>query len=586
MIKRVLPAVQIAVFLLISTSLLSAQEVRTYQRGDQLIVENDLISLSFGTETGEKTISLNYLNGSTYLAGVDVSVQMSGHKLTAFSDCKLDKLGDGTAKVTVSYPQAKGTPIEVNYSVMANSGYLTVEHRGGQFSTILSTDIHALVIPDHVGEDIVLYPDANVNRLRLPGDAHYIMGMIGEQGKEAILSTAWLAAETQIYLENSARSGEIKADAFSSIIITPVAGERFIFGISHIPDIWHIVSEPLNKLDYIGIDWLPPTEAIWFVALQKEKGFIPLEDGHNDVWYIPKKVDQGDVVLRQLGIYMTKVETWQAWFSGGGTFAYPCYYNDEKTFLRLPNFHAQPKTKYSESHKALIYPREAMPEQEIELPSEAAKKFLGKVTWKQLFLERDERSFGTVATCNSTQEIEKIFFREEAAQKRERIVERLEATNRFVIAIRQRLTEYLSWYKQFDAYLLEESSKNPELKEIIESFRQNLEELETAYTNALERIKKPEDCIALADKIIELIDADLSAEDKEDTVKSLGRQIRDIGGGQDNLAGNFRILLKIVRRNATLGMLTVQDRKEDHLLSKIRQETTKIMRIWFAHEGK
>jgi hypothetical protein len=58
MIKRLLPAIQIAVFLLTAANLLSFQDVRTYQRGDQLIVENDLISLSFGEETGEKVVSL------------------------------------------------------------------------------------------------------------------------------------------------------------------------------------------------------------------------------------------------------------------------------------------------------------------------------------------------------------------------------------------------------------------------------------------------------------------------------------------------------------------------------------------------
>jgi hypothetical protein len=533
-------------------------------------------------------LELSYVNGSDYLAGISVGVRVSGHKLTAFSDCKLDKPGGGAVKVTVLYPQVNGNPVEVGYSVSANSGYLTVEHCGQQFSTILSTDIHALVIPDHIGEDIVLYPDSNLNRLRLPGDAHYAMGMIGEQGKEAILSTAWSSPETQIHLENSARSGDIKADTFNSIIITPAAGERFIFGVSHIPNIWHLVSEPLNQLDYTGIDWLPPAEAFWFVALQKEKGFIPLEDGHNDVWHIPRKTNQGKVALRLHGTTMLKVETWQAWFGIGGTFTYPCYYNDEKTFLRLPNFRRQPQMKYSESYKALIYPREAMPgqEQRLELPSEAAKKFLGEATWKQLFLERDKRSIGIAATCGVTQEVEKIFFREEALQNKKRIVERLDATKRFVIVIRQRLNEYLHWYRNFDAYLLEESSKNPELEEKIESFRQNLGEFETACAKAAERIKTSDDCFAAANKIIALIDADISAEDKEDSVKSLGRQIRDIGGGQDNLVADFRCLVKIIRRNATLGMLTAQDLKEYQLLSKIRQETTEIMRVCFSQEGK
>jgi hypothetical protein len=187
------------------------------------------------------------------------------------------------------------------------------------------------------------------------------------------------------------------------------------------------------------------------------------------------------------------------------------------------------------------------------------------------------------ATCAVTAEYEKVFEAKEEKAKKAWLLERLDAMDNFVIAIRSRITEYMDWKRKAQALCEKTKAEKPQLAPPADEFEGMLKRFDKRYEELKLGERNPEAAKALIEKVRVLID---SNEDKKDEkAKDLGRQTRAIGGSQDHSIGDFRVITKEIRQQAGYRLAEAKDDATYEFAKAMRDLTGTILWEGFGHEG-
>lgn len=319
------------------------------------------------------------------------------------------------------------------------------------------------------------------------------------------------------------------------------------------------------------------------------------ENGTQEDWKIMPFRDIPMQVATSLAIYDGK--TWSNWVSGyGGTF-YPARADKDNTYLRFLYAGEYPHQKHDAAFGAFIYPMGADPTvkywegmnvppqpEALIMPKEAILQFLNKDQWQSIS-EKENEGKWFPATCGTTEAIEKIFYRSEAYELREEVATRIDAMNKFVRRIRERIEHFRDWGEKERAFL--SANAGEDNQDITRLFAADFDEMEKFYADVLHLIKTPEDCEVLSSEIVALANDENGDEEAlEERCKELGRAIRTIGGAQDNTAAQFRRVGKNVRQKATVNFMTENDPVRRQLWAHVRSEAGKALHERMPHEGK
>ncbi|MDD5727966.1 MAG: hypothetical protein PHV59_05295 [Victivallales bacterium] len=544
--------------------------------GNAAVLENGKILLR--VEKGSKGKVLLKSADKT-VSGADIDIVPStaaGKALTAIKSYTVKKGGDSTA-VKVIYDLSGGKTAEITYTLKNALEYLEIGDIRPPCRITLKMQSKALVIPDHIGESIVCYPTAGAAEYFIPADAAYAVNMLGDDN--AVMALIW-SSEQAVVTETG------KGSCFDTLTVIPGKNGKLWTGLITSRGIWHKVTEKLNNMKFTEVKWYPPFTARWGVAIRKDKGITPQENGQYDVWYIPERKGDNKRPRIQGGVDLMKPATWQAWISGVGTFIYPGYFSKGQTFLLFPKFSHNQHVCYDGTFTPLIYPldNENTPK-DITLPLSAVKWLLGgKAYMKLLSLNSPENKYP--ATCGTTAKVEKIFYRDQEKAELDKIKDMLGKMDKFVLTVRNRLEEYIAWRAKMKKYFAARRRQSPNLGKLVADFNQDLDLLKELFDKQLPRMKTPQYCNSLSEQIIKLVASGKSSEQKEDECKKLGRQIRDIGGSQDSTLGKIRQLVKAVRQKASLKLATSRNPVEKKFLQTIRSETGSIMNNRIHMEGK
>ena len=87
-------------------------------------------------------------------------------------------------------------------------------------------------------------------------------------------------------------------------------------------------------------------------------------------------------------------------------------------------------------------------------------------------------------------------------------------------------------------------------------------------------------------EMVALATSDMDDEEKEEKAKALGRAIRTIGGGQDNLAAHMRHVGKCLRFQAltAYGDATTQEARD--FWAAVYDKTAWMLQAYYGHEGR
>ena len=125
----------------------------------------------------------------------------------------------------------------------------------------------------------------------------------------------------------------------------------------------------------------------------------------------------------------------------------------------------------------------------------------------------------------------------------------------FVRHIRTRIEAYAAFGQQMLAYFDEEQKTRPELAAFLSEMEVLTRRIDAAVARRKGAIQSPEYATSLVDRFRRTL-TDYEGSDALDRCRKITAALVEIGGNQDELVGECRVAVKILRQRAALAMAT------------------------------
>jgi hypothetical protein len=521
------------------------------------------------TDTGLKIV---YANSKTaYLVPLDTNKKK-------FSELKYYKLSNNTLDA-IYYSDVSGA-VTYSYSLDKKNNNIKVTASSYDCYLQLRLKADAIIIPDHVTDDELFWPQSSSKRIRIPGDNHLFIELLNSGN--SMLTCLWNYADQEVVVSRNKSK-----NSFYKATFTCTPGNHIWFSFLNKKNIWY-KSKGKLPVEYVSVNWAPPIPAMWHMVLRREKGRLPIEDNLGEMWVLLTRDKKYPKMY--IGMGLCKPKKMQAWAAGMGWINYPCFIEKGKTRLSLPVFKDRRMKRVSyTADAAVVYPFSKFKNtpENILLPLGAVREILGENCVERLYMRKGKRN-GFPATCGVTGKLEKIFYRGDAEVKKKQdyIKKEIERMDIFVYAINAQLKENIKFAKELQDWLKKEKKLFPELTTQADKYIKELEEVEKYYIIKKEKIKTPAYYMTLSEKLGKLVSAKLDDEEKENRCKALGRKVRQIGGSQDNVSGQQRMYFKAIKQQLSLALTKAKKKVEIEFLKHFSQKLHNKLKIRGMMEGK
>jgi hypothetical protein len=432
------------------------------------------------------------------------------------------------------------------------------------------------VMPDFFADDIVVDAAAiAADKAELPFE-NFLLHFVGNG--DAVLVAVSPDREQDSLIELSGQ-GTQRAIAASTI---PFGKERKVW-LAAVADkgVWHareVAKEDADKV--LKLDWKAPFQAQWRVDWR-------LDDGLNDSWEMLIQTPDGKYDKADWFGQSDRVGTpdWmkanrQRWTTVLGSFQYPCWVDkDGQGFL-------QPLKKGLKFQgPALIYPInrvQATPLERFTLV-DVVRECLGVGPCEYVLDVEGQRKVARgAATCATRGKLTGIYTAKQQKEKRAEVEKALDDVLAFVQLVRGRIEAYAAFGRELVAWLEEQKKSKPELAESLTRMQAILRRSEAAVERRRKSIRPQEDAVALVDDFRKNL-VGYEGPDALERVKKIMAAIVDIGGNQDELVGECRVAVKILRQQAGLAMAA--DPRAADIAKEIRRRTQAILRAPAGYEA-
>ncbi len=432
------------------------------------------------------------------------------------------------------------------------------------------------VMPDFFADDIVVDAAAiAAGRADLPFE-NFLLHFVGNG--DAILAAISPDRDDDSRIELSGQGQQRRI-----VASTIPYGKSKTLWLAALADkgIWHvrdIAREDADKV--LKLDWTAPFQAQWRVDWRLDDGLadswemlIQLPDGKYDK---PDWFGQSD----RVGTPDWMKANRQRWTTVLGSFQYPCWLDrDGQGFL-------QPlKKKLVFVGPALIYPInrvQATPLDRFTLV-DAVRECLGVGPCEYVLdVEGQKKVARGAATCATRSKLTGIYQAKQQKEKRAEVEKALDDVLAFVQLVRGRIEAYAKFGREQVAWLEEQKKAKPELAEALTQLQAVLKRIEAAYANRKGAIRPAEDAVALVDDFRKNL-VDYDGADALERCKKITGALVGIGGAQDELVGECRMAVKVLRQRAGLAMAS--DPRMGDIAKELRRRTHAILRAPAGYEA-
>ncbi len=152
----------------------------------------------------------------------------------------------------------------------------------------------------------------------------------------------------------------------------------------------------------------------------------------------------------------------------------------------------------------------------------------------------------------------------------------------FVQHIRVRIEDYVAFGRQMQKYLAEQKKAHRELAEPLTEMETITRGIDGYLAKRKAAIKTPEYAVGLVEQFrTELIDYE--GRDALERCKKITADMVEIGGNQDELVGECRMAVKILRQQA--GLLMATDSRMADIAREVRHRTQEMLRNPVSYEA-
>lgn len=483
--------------------------------------------------------------------------------------------GPGEVIVEAGFQSPDGKAFGLRYALEMGQVFVRAEPSGSSPAAALAVEAPCrfVVLPDFFADDIVV--DAarlRVDSAELPSE-NFMLRMLPGGGAIVMSVTTSRDEDARIEL-----TGPVDEPARRLITRSSLAfgkdGKIWV-AVIEAPGVWHerdVAKEDAKQV--IPLDWQAPFPAQWRVDWSRP-------DKLTDSWEMIAQRRDGQFEKYGWASEPSTIPSDRTrWTTVLGRFSYPCWLDT------AGRGYFQPLARATRLEgPALIYPLKRVRATPLEhfTVVDVMRATLGVGPCEYILdVEGQTNQYRGRATCATRDALAAIYGRGAQKQNRQEIERILEEVIVFVKHIRGRIDDYVAFGHELLAYLDEQKKAHPELAELIaelETLTRSIDEHVEARTAA---IKTPEYVIGLTDKFRSTL-LDYEGNDALDKCNAITRAIVDVGGNQDELVGECRMVVKALRQRA--GLVLAEEPRAAGIAGEIRRRSQQVLRNPAGHEG-
>jgi hypothetical protein len=487
------------------------------------------------------------------------------------SSLKVTENAPGGAALEATFGAAGAKALGLACALRMGPPMLASEPRGGTTALRVEAPSRFVALPDFFADDIVL--DAaglTAAATELPAE-NFVMQFL--PGSDAIVVTVRKQADAGDV--GVSLTGEGEARTVNSAVVPFGKGGQIWSAVLSAPAIWHVRDVlPAERDKICRLDWKQPFPAAWRMDWHKDNGLT-------DSWDVMVEVAGGNFMKYSLsGISEQVGHDRKRWATVLGSFVYPCWVD------AAGQGYIQPlKQALKFQGPALVYPmaRTAETPGDTFTVVDIVREALGVGPCEYILdLEGQRSQNHGIATCANRSTLNPIYEKGQQKQQREKIEKALKDVVIFIRFIRSRIEGYVDFGHQVQAYLADQKKAHPDLAKPLDELTEAAGEMDAAFARRKAAIKTPADAEKLADEFRATM-LDYEGPDALKKCKVFTEAWVAIGGNQDELVGECRLAVKMLRQRAVLA--AAAEPKLAEVAKEIRLRSQKVLRSPAGHEG-
>ncbi|HOE12550.1 MAG TPA: hypothetical protein PLQ35_16725 [bacterium] len=456
--------------------------------------------------------------------------------------------------------------------------YLHIRNGHRTLTSHLHHDAQYALLPDFFADDIVVNPRCVApDKAALPSE-NFLVDLSGDGN--SILMCVWKDSQEDIMV-HFAEAGE-RRQITQADLDCPEEGEFWIALLEH-SGIWHrrdITQDDAGKV--IPLEWNVPFPAQWRVDWQCANGLT-------DSWEMVTESPDGSFKKHRwlgtaevvgTGDWMDR-GTRRRWTTVLGWFWYPCWVDlTGKGYLQPP---ARKVIRFD--GPALIYPINRIQETPLDCYTvvDIVRNTLGVGPCEYILdVEGQAQNFHGIATCTARDILNEIYAEKRQRECREEIDQALDDVLAFMKHIRRRIEEYVQFARETKSFVEEQKRNYPNCESQLGEIAALIGAVEGNYERRKARIGTPEYAEDLVRRFRTEV-RDYEGDDALAKCKEITNAIVQVGDNQDELVGESRMAVKLLRQK--IGLMAVLHPEIGDLAAEIRNRTQAILRNPASYEA-
>ncbi len=535
-------------------------------RGDAVVANDRLVLVLRRGGPGAELYSLG-ADRATLRAVLAPGGAEAAGKLTSLA---IVENGPGEVTIDVAFQSSGGKTRGSRLGLAMGQPFVKSEPREGASGLCVEAPSRFVVLPDFFADDIVIdaaeipvstgeLPSENFLLHMLPGRDAIVMTVASNRGQDARIELSGQGAQRLV------SSSQMYYGARGKIWVAVLQGR----------DIWHqreVAKEEAGKI--VPLDWIAPLAAQWRVDWR-------LASGVTGSWEMVRQLQNGEYLKPGwFGTPTTLPESRKRWTTVIGSFPYPCWIDRKgRGFL-------QPLGKPDRFQgPAVIYPINRVRETPLDEFTlvDVVRATLGVGPCEYILdVEGQGAAMKGRATCATRDTLKPIYAAKQQRQKKDEIERALTEVVVFVKHIRARIDQYVEFGHEMLAYIEQQKTLHPELKGFLAEMETCTRAIDAAVAKRKSNIRNPQYVVDLTEKFRrELLDYE--GHDALAKCTAITHAIVTVGGNQDELVGECRNAVKVLRQRA--GLATAADPRAADIAREIRDRTQKALRNATSYEA-
>ena len=478
----------------------------------------------------------------------------------------------GEVAIDVTFQSPGGKTLGLRYELAMGQPFVGTEPIRGTETTGLSVvaPCRFVVLPDFFADDIVIdAAEIPVATAELPSE-NFLLHLLPD--RDAMLMTVASKREQDARIDLSGQDRHRVIDrsrmydgANGKIWVAVLAGR----GIWHARD---IARSEVGKV--LPLEWTAPMPAQWRIDWR-------LDNGLSGSWELITQLGSGEFAKPGwFGTPQMLPADRKRWTTVLGSFRYPCWID------RSGRGWLQPLAKPDRFQgPALIYPIHRVRETPLDVFTvvDIVRATLGVGPCEYIL---DVEGQGTAmkgrATCATRDALQAIYAAKQQIRKRAEIEKILTEVVIFVQHIRGRISQYVDFGHETLAYIEQQKKARPDLAEFLGEMETSARAIDAVFARRKAMIKNPQYVIDITDRFRKTV-LDDEGDDALKKCAAITHAIVDVGGNQDELVGECRNAVKVLRERAGLAM-AANPRAAD-VARELRDRTQKVLRNAASYEA-